>query len=157
LCGFFHAVPWKGMSQPCFGVAGRYLVTRQNLSSTVVLQFIHTSLLRPGAYLCKSFDAALAARVPKWTRLCVASSSRQPLDDNQLRCFAHLGQSEADFFLVDEKRDGQGEHQETCAADLLLVGLLYGAAVLAYVGNGVHKHFERRQRRRQRGGHLHVD
>lgn len=125
--GFF------GEESSCYGYLGRYEVTQEDLSSTYFLKLSHDYVLTPFAALCRYIDTK-ALMIPRWTRLC----------SNDTTCFAHLGSADAGFYLSNE----------TCAGDFLFVGFLYLAAFVTYVSLGIHKHFERHQRRRR---HMHAD
>ena len=126
-----------GNSSACYGVAGKYSVSAEDLSSTYLLRFLHWSVFSPSEFVFRSLDSKIAGAL-NWTGMCTVKEGTG--------CLEHLGNSNASFFLRDTP------HNEQCAADLLLVSSLYIAAVCSFVGSTALKHHERQQRRRR---HLH--
>lgn len=131
-----------GDTSACYGVAGQYSVTHDDLSSTILLRSLHWGVFTPAEFISRALDSKLA-RSFKWMRFCLNG-------DNENACLEHLGKADSSFFLL----ENEDATKEQCASDLLLIGSLYIAAVCSYVGSTALKQHEREQRRRR---HLHQE
>lgn len=133
--GFFGDAP------SCWGVAGAYTLSKEELSSTFVLRAVHKLILSPAEFVYLATDKA-AQNSGSWLRaaLCTSHEWTSETTKGSAGCFERLPHSNADFFF--DENGGA-----SCAGDVLLVGWLYVAAGFALVGTHYLKQHERERRR----------
>ena len=134
--GFF------GDSNACYGTLGGYQVTAEDLSSTYLLRGLRLVLLQPAQTIYLALDRFFRNRTPSLVQaaLCTKPAGNETAAAG---CFEHLPHANADFFLQDEGG-------EKCAADLLLLTILYVAASVTYSTSALLKHRERQRRAARR-------
>ena len=140
------AISWKlaqgffGDAQACYGVFGTFNVSKQDLGSTYLLRAMHRCILQPAEFVYQLMDRT-ASRTGPWLHKILCTSvkwnSDSKNDSEWNGCFERLPHSNADFFLqqTDAKSSSSNDLAAAhCAADLLVVGWLYVAAGLAFIG-----------------------